>query len=66
MKKSDKFFKSPSDVVSSVKAAKIELVRNYRYIEKHFDNFPSIELSILLDRNFQLLSVIGKNESCMF
>lgn len=66
MKITDKSFKHPGQIISSIKAAKQEFVRHNRYIEKHFSNTFSLEISILQERNYQLLSAIAKNEQCMF
>lgn len=66
MKITDKSFKHPGQIIPSIKAAKQEFVRHNRYIEKHFSNTFSLEISILQERNYQLLSAIAKNEQCMF
>lgn len=66
MKITDKSFKYPGQIISSIKAAKQEFARHNRYIEKNFSNTFSLEISILQERNYQLLSAIAKNEQCMF
>lgn len=66
MKKTDKKFQPPGEIIQSIKAAKKEFAENCNYIKKNFKSFPNFEISRLHTRNFYLLSAISKNEPCMF
>lgn len=52
--------------VRSIAQAKEEIARNLKYITENFDKFPYYEYVRMLERNFLLLSVIGRLEPLIF
>lgn len=66
MIKVDPDYKLPSKIVESIAAAKEELIVNCRYISNNYRKYPSHEVNRILERNFYLLSAIGRNEPCPF
>lgn len=50
----------------SIKAAKVNIKRNYSYIRKHFKNFPCFEITALQIINKTLLGRIANAERFSF
>lgn len=64
--KLDQNFVDPGHEITTVKEARAEIAENFKYITENFHKYPYYEYVRFLERNFLLLSAIGRLEPCLF